>query len=192
MTHDGTSRTLCHKLHYSVLPSNCLQTDEDWRDLACQRRDTSPSLLLVRGQNVQLCPRAYCPLQESRLDREFQLRVPERTQAQNPLQRCMKEGRKWHQWYTVVGYRHTWWCFLIHISKWIFWDRAQFHELPVKKQWERVSWFHIPFSQFHNKRGKTKQNTQPLSLLQLVKTNTVQIELKTNHEASSSVLVNVQ
>ena len=40
---------------------------------------------------------------------------------------------------------------------------------------------------FITKEGKTKQNMQPLSLLQLVKTKTVQIELRTNHEASSCV-----
>ena len=54
---------------------------------------------------------------------------------------------------------------------------------------ERVSAdFAVFFSQFHNKRGNTKQNTQLLSLLQLIKTKAVQTELRTNHEAVDCVL----
>ena len=40
---------------------------------------------------------------------------------------------------------------------------------------------------FITKSGKTKQNTQPLSLLQLVKTKAVQIELRSDLEESFSV-----
>ena len=42
---------------------------------------------------------------------------------------------------------------------------------------------------FITKSGKTKQNTQPLSLLQLVKTKAVQIELRSDLEESFSVCI---